>query len=91
MAIVPGDVVCLKSGGQPLTVAAVDDESIDCMWLGEEGELFRETIPSIALIKVDDAIADEDDSEDDDEDEHEDDELAQEENAGEEPARRKSA
>jgi uncharacterized protein YodC (DUF2158 family) len=82
MAFVPGDVVCLKSGGQPLTVAAVDDDSIDCMWLGEEGELFRESVPSVALIKVDDAVADEDDSEDeeDEHDEHghdEDDEAAQ--------------
>jgi uncharacterized protein YodC (DUF2158 family) len=85
MAFVPGDVVCLKSGGQPLTVAAVDDESVDCMWLGEEGELFRETIPSIALIKVDEAIAEDDDEDDDDElDEDEDD-------AEEEAERRKSA
>jgi uncharacterized protein YodC (DUF2158 family) len=85
MAFVPGDVVCLKSGGQPLTVAAVDDDSVDCMWLGEEGELFRETIPSIALIKVDEAIAEHDDEDDDDElDEDEED-------AEEEAERRKSA
>ena len=89
MAFVPGDVVCLKSGGQPLTVAAVDDESIDCMWLGEEGELFRETIPSVALIRVDDAVADEDDSEDEDDDADEHDEH--EEDAEEEPGQRKSA
>jgi uncharacterized protein YodC (DUF2158 family) len=83
MAFVPGDVVCLKSGGQPLTVAAVDDESVDCMWLGEEGELFRETIPSIALIKVDEGIAEEDDEDDDDE--------LDEDDAEEEAERRKSA
>jgi uncharacterized protein YodC (DUF2158 family) len=49
MAFEPGDVVFLKSGGQPMTVAAVEEDSIDCIWVGEEGELFRETIPSIAL------------------------------------------
>jgi uncharacterized protein YodC (DUF2158 family) len=83
MAFVPGDVVCLKSGGQPLTVAAVDDDSVDCMWLGEEGELFRETIPSIALIKIDEAIVDDDEDEDDDE--------LDEEGAEEEAERRKTA
>jgi len=84
MAFVPGDVVCLKSGGQPLTVAAVDDESVDCMWLGEEGELFRETIPSVALIKIDEAIVDDDDEDEDD------DEL-DEEDSEEEAERRKTA
>ena len=64
MAFEPGDVVFLKSGGQSLTVVGVDEENVDCMWIGEEGELFRETIPSIALTKY---LAD-DDEEDDDED-----------------------
>jgi uncharacterized protein YodC (DUF2158 family) len=89
MAFVPGDVVCLKSGGQPLTVAAVDDDSIDCMWLGEEGELFRESVPSVALIKVDDAVADEDDSEDEEDEEDEHDEHGHDED--DEAAQRKSA
>ena len=52
MAIEPGDVVVLKSGGQPMTVATVDENSVECLWLGEEGELFRETIPSVALSVV---------------------------------------
>jgi uncharacterized protein YodC (DUF2158 family) len=64
MAFEPGDVVFLKSGGQSLTVVGIDEENVDCMWIGEEGELFRETIPSIALTKY---LAD-DDEEDDDED-----------------------
>ena len=49
MAFEPGDVVFLKSGGQPMTVATVDEDRVECLWLGEEGELFRETIPSAVL------------------------------------------
>jgi len=49
MKFAPGQVVNLKSGGQPLTVVAVDADSIECIWLGEEGDLFRESIPTIAL------------------------------------------
>ena len=49
MKFVPGQVVNLKSGGQPLTVVAVDGDSVECMWLGEEGDLFRESIPAIAI------------------------------------------
>ena len=70
MAIEPGDVVALKSGGQPMTVATVDENSVECLWLGEEGELFRETIPSVALsVVADTADDDELDVEDDEEDE----------------------
>ena len=72
MAFEPGDVVFLKSGGSPMTVAAVGEDGVDCLWLGEEGELFRQTIPSIALIIGADA-ADDDVNDDDTEDaEHED-------------------
>lgn len=71
MAFEPGDVVFLKSGGSPMTVAAVDEDGVDCLWLGEEGELFRQTIPSIALIIGADA-ADEDADDDDDDDDTED-------------------
>ncbi len=73
MAIEPGDVVILKSGGQPMTVASVDEDNVECLWLGEEGELFRETIPSIALAAYADAIADDEDldvEDEDDEEEH---------------------
>jgi len=71
MAFEPGDVVFLKSGGSPMTVAAVGEDGVDCLWLGEEGELFRQTIPSIALINGADA-ADEDADDDDDDDDTED-------------------
>jgi uncharacterized protein YodC (DUF2158 family) len=68
MAFEPGDVVFLKSGGQSLTVVGIDEENVDCMWIGEEGELFRETIPSVALTKY---LGDEDEEEGDDEDDGE--------------------
>ncbi|MBV9630787.1 MAG: DUF2158 domain-containing protein [Xanthobacteraceae bacterium] len=89
MKFVPGQVVNLKSGGQPLTVVAVDEDSVECIWLGEEGDLFRESIPTVALeLAFGDESADLDSAEarefanaqavanddDDDEDEEEDDE-----------------
>jgi uncharacterized protein YodC (DUF2158 family) len=70
MAFKPGDVVFLKSGGQPMTVAAVDEDTIECLWIGEEGELFRETIPSVVLT----AAPDEEEEEEEEEDEEEEDE-----------------
>src|SRR5262245_53077400 len=49
MKFTPGQVVNLKSGGQAMTVVAVDKDVVECMWLGEEGDLFREAIPAVAL------------------------------------------
>ena len=75
MQLKAGDVVVLKSGGQPLTVAAVDDQNIECIWIGEEGELFRETFPAVTLERVEVESEDgEEESEngDDEEDEEED-------------------
>jgi uncharacterized protein YodC (DUF2158 family) len=67
MAFEPGDVVFLKSGGSPMTVTAVGEDSVDCLWIGEEGELFRESISSVALMIGSDP-ADEDEDDEDDED-----------------------
>jgi uncharacterized protein YodC (DUF2158 family) len=61
MAFEPGDVVFLKSGGQSMTVAAVSDENVECIWLGEEGDLFRQAIPAVALTSASD-VADEDEA-----------------------------
>jgi uncharacterized protein YodC (DUF2158 family) len=72
MAIEPGDVVILKSGGQPMTVAAVDENSVECLWISDEGELFRESIPSVALSVVPGDEDDDDDLDVEDEDEEED-------------------
>ena len=49
MELKPGDVVILKSGGHPVTVAEVHDQAIVCLWMGEEGDLFRETLPLAVL------------------------------------------
>lgn len=71
MELKPGDVVILKSGGHPLTVAEVHEDEIACIWIGEEGELFRETLPSVVLEL---AQVEHEDEEHDDEDEDEDEE-----------------
>jgi uncharacterized protein YodC (DUF2158 family) len=66
MELKPGDVVTLKSGGHALTVVEVNEDAVACLWMGNEGDLFRETLPLAVLERADD--------EDEDEDEHEDDE-----------------
>lgn len=61
-----GDVVMLKSGGMPLTVADVDGNDIECVWLGEEGDLFRETLPR-AVLEIALVIPHDDEGEEDEE------------------------
>jgi uncharacterized protein YodC (DUF2158 family) len=77
MTLKAGDVVILKSGGQPLTVAEVTDEGVECVWIGEEGDLFREKLPAsvLELAYFESAEDDEDEHDEDSEedDEHEDD------------------
>ena len=75
MELKPGDVVMLKSGGHPVTVSEVNEDTVECLWMGGEGDLFRETLPKAVLeaYEIDDA-QDEEDEEDQDEDETEDDE-----------------
>ena len=75
MELKPGDVVMLKSGGHPLTVVEVNEDSISCLWMGGEGDLFRETLP-LAVLELAEALdaADDQADEDEDEDEAEDDE-----------------
>ena len=71
MELKTGDVVMLKSGGQPLTVVEVKEDDVLCLWMGMEGNLYRETLPLAALdrLEVEDHDEDEDDEEEDDEDE----------------------
>ncbi len=71
MELKAGDIVMLKSGGQPLTVAEVKDEDVLCVWMGMEGDLFRETLPLATLIQVEE---DEDEDEEEEEEDDEDDE-----------------
>ena len=75
MTFEPGDVVALKSGGQPMTVAKVADEGIECIWIGEEGELFRETLPALVLQAAEMYEADEEDDAEDDKADAEDAEI----------------
>ncbi len=78
MDLKPGDVVILKSGGHPLSVIGVDEDSVECVWMGSEGDLYRETLP-LAVLEFaetdpsddehDEEEKEEDDEEDDDDDE----------------------
>ena len=78
MDLKPGDVVMLKSGGHPLSVVEVKDGNVMCVWMGNEGDLFRETLP-LAVLELADTSddEDEDDEEEDDDEETEDDEEAE--------------
>jgi uncharacterized protein YodC (DUF2158 family) len=69
MELKAGDIVMLKSGGQPLTVAEVKGEDVLCLWMGMEGDLFRETLPLATLIQVEEDEDDEDEEEDDEDEE----------------------
>jgi uncharacterized protein YodC (DUF2158 family) len=74
MELKAGDIVMLKSGGQPLTVAEVKGEDVLCLWMGMEGDLFRETLPLATLIQVEEDEEDEDEDDEDEEEDEEDDE-----------------
>lgn len=67
MELKAGDIVMLKSGGQPLTVAEVKGDEVVCLWMGVEGDLFRETLPLAVLEHLEELEDEEDDDEDDDE------------------------
>jgi uncharacterized protein YodC (DUF2158 family) len=78
VAFEPGNVVMLKSGGHSMTVVSVDENDIDCLWVGDDGELFRQTIPAVALTVVEmfepDGTEDEAEQEEDEEEENDDEE-----------------
>jgi uncharacterized protein YodC (DUF2158 family) len=78
MDLRPGDVVILKSGGQAITVAEVHEDTVACVWMGEEGDLFRETLPlavvELAEIETDDEKEDEEADDEDDKDDKDDEE-----------------
>jgi len=77
MELKPGDVVILKSGGHPVTVAKVNEDAVECLWMGSDGDLFRETLPWAVLEPAeaddsDDGEGDEEETEDEEEDEEDD-------------------
>jgi len=69
MDLKQGDVVMLKSGGHPMTVAAVKGEAAECVWMGGEGDLFRETLPLAVLEHLEEVDEDEEEDEDDEDEE----------------------
>ncbi|WP_027529200.1 YodC family protein [Bradyrhizobium sp. WSM3983] len=69
MELKAGDIVMLKSGGQPLTVAEVKGDDVLCLWMGMEGDLFRETLPLATLIQVEEEDLEDEDDEDEEDDE----------------------
>jgi len=71
MDLKPGDVVMLKSGGHPLSVVEVNDGKVACVWMGNEGDLFRETLP-LAVLELADTSDDEDEDDEEDDEEEED-------------------
>ena len=70
-----GDVVVLKSGGEAMTVVAVKGKEATVVWMGEEGDLFRETLPFVALLPAEFEEEDEDEDEDDELEEGDEDET----------------
>ncbi len=74
MTLKTGDVVVLKSGGQALTVADVADQMVECVWIGEEGDLFREKLPASVLELVTIDMSDDEDEEEDEDNEEDEDE-----------------
>ena len=82
MELKPGDVVTLKSGGHPLTVVEVKEDEVACLWMGGEGDLFRETLPLAVLERAEDDEDHEEEDEEEEDDEDEDDEEDDEEKSG---------
>jgi uncharacterized protein YodC (DUF2158 family) len=88
MDLKPGDVVILKSGGHPMTVAEVHDDAVACLWMGGEGDLFRETLP-LAVLELAE-IENSDDEEDDEEDEEDQDDENEDEDHEHKASRKKN-
>jgi uncharacterized protein YodC (DUF2158 family) len=80
MDLKPGDVVILKSGGHPLSVVEVNEDKVVCVWMGNEGDLFRETLP-LAVLELAEPDTSDDDEEEEEDDEEEDDEDEDDEHA----------
>ena len=76
MHLKPGDVVMLKSGGHPVTVAEVNEDSVECLWMGDS---VRETFPIAVLERmgIDDSDDGEEEQEDDDEYDADEDDVEQ--------------
>lgn len=89
MELKPGDVVILKSGGHPLSVVEVTETTAACVWMGNEGDLFRETLPLAVLELAEPSEDEEDDEEEHEDEEDEEDEEEAEEEDEDEPKKKK--
>lgn len=49
----PGDVVRLRSRGFEMTVESIEDSSIRCVWLNQQGDVRREVFGDWTLEKAD--------------------------------------
>ena len=64
MALVPGDVVQLKSGGPLMTVVALEKTDVRCIWHSQSAEaLCSALIPAAARDHID--LADDEDEDED--------------------------
>ena len=88
MDLKPGDVVTLKSGGHPLTVVEVNEDAVACLWMGGEGDLFRETLP-LAVLELAEPEDEEEEDEDEDDDENSEDGEDEDEDEDENPGKKK--
>jgi uncharacterized protein YodC (DUF2158 family) len=67
MALEPGDIVQLKSGGPLMTVVAVEKSDVRCIWHSASAEaLCSALIPAAALDHID--LADDEDLDEEEED-----------------------
>jgi uncharacterized protein YodC (DUF2158 family) len=89
MTFAAGDVVFLKSGGEAMTLVSIEEDEAVCLWTGNDGDLFRETIPTVALQTA--QAAEEEENEEEDEDsEHDEDESHEDEDDEDEEEKTKS-
>ncbi|WP_461355490.1 DUF2158 domain-containing protein [Bradyrhizobium sp. USDA 4454] len=68
----------LKSGGHPITVVEVEEDKVECLWMGTDGDLFRETLPLVALESTEIDPEDDEEGDDDEEDDEEEDDEEEE-------------
>ncbi len=78
-----GDVVVLKSGGDAMTIESTKGKEAKVVWMGEEGELFRDTLPFAVLMAAEFDEEDEEEEEEEEGDEPSEDEESEEEDASE--------
>jgi hypothetical protein len=78
-----GDVVVLKSGGDAMTIESTKGKEAKVVWMGEEGELFRDTLPFAVLMAAEFDEEDEEEEEEEEGDEPSEDEESEEEDTSE--------